>query len=419
MRNSIQILVNLISQLMLLACAGPSLEFSGVDKSESAPSRVVWEPSPRPVAKGNDGQLLIRTSESINILYAAHDENGRQNLFMSKTKNIGDSFSGSKRVNPEGEIINAHGENGPKLRSGSGRGIFAAWVAKRDIKFSRSMNFGRSFGPPLRVNDDKGKASQSFLSMDVAPNGSIFLAWLDGRDKGSAKHGTSAIYIARSMDQGKTFEKNIKVAGDVCPCCRPAVAFGNNGEIFVSWRHVYNGNERIIVVATSTDGGITWNEPVKTTNTGWKINGCAHSGPTMKYLNGKLFITWYTGKDNKARLRLAYSGDQGKSFQVSRDLNGPVLDANHPDMTLIGNEAWVVFQGRDPLLEGGWGPDRAWLVRVNGAGEISEPSALPSTGGSVAYPYLYKGNGGRVYATWTEVGEKGPKVILCRGRVKQ
>ena len=94
------------------------------------------------------------------------------------------------------------------------------------------MNFGRSFGPAIRVNDDKGKASQSFFSMEVAPDGKIFTAWLDGRDKKSAKPGTSSFYIARSVNQGKSFEKNIKVSGDVCPCCRAALAFGDNGEIF-------------------------------------------------------------------------------------------------------------------------------------------------------------------------------------------
>ena len=282
----------LICFLFLLSCAGPGLEISKKEVPENAASnndsKVIWEPKPRPVAKGNDGQLLVRTSESMKLLYAAHNNKGKQNLFMAKTKNIGDSFSNSISVNSEKDEVSAHGENGPKLKQGKGRGIFAAWVGKRDIKFARSMNFGKSFGPAIRVNDDKGKASQSFFSMEVAPDGKIFTAWLDGRDKKSGKPGTSSFYIARSVDQGKSFEKNIKVSGDVCPCCRAALAFGDNGEIFASWRHVYENNERIIVVATSLDGGQTWTNPVKVTKEGWKVNGCAHSGPTMKYVNGKI-----------------------------------------------------------------------------------------------------------------------------------
>jgi len=408
--------------LFLLSCAGPGLEISEKkvpeDSTPNIDIAVIWEPKPRPVAKGNDGQLLVRTSESMNLLYATHNNKGKQNLFMAKTKNIGDSFSRSISVNSEKDEVSAHGENGPKLKQAKGRGIYAAWVGKRDIKFARSMNFGRSFGPAIRVNDDKGKASQSFFSMEVAPDGKIFTAWLDGRDKKTEKPGTSSFYIARSVNQGKSFEKNIKVSGDVCPCCRAALAFGDNGEIFASWRHVYADNERVMVVATSLDGGETWTDPVKVTKTGWKVNGCAHSGSTMKYVDGKLFISWYTGKDDRAALKLAYSSDRGKSFNLIKDIHSQILDANHPDMVAIGKEAWIIFQGRDPNKSGGWGREKAWLVRIQSGNKVSKPSPLPSTGGGVAYPYLFKGNGGRLYATWTEIGEEGPQVMLCRGRVK-
>ena len=412
----------LISYLFLVSCMATGLKVSketkAVNDSSKINTSITWEPTPRAVAKGSDAQLLVRTSESMNLLYAAHNNKGKQNLFMAKTKNIGDSFSTAISVNSEKDEVSAHGENGPKLKQGKGRGIFAAWVGKRDIKFARSMNFGKSFGPAIRVNDDKGKASQSFFSMEVAPDGKIFTAWLDGRDKKSGKPGTSSFYIARSVDQGKSFEKNIKVSGDVCPCCRAALAFGDNGEIFASWRHVYENNERIIVVATSLDGGQTWTKPVKVTKEGWKVNGCAHSGPTMKYVNGKIFISWYTGKDDKAAIKLAYSSDRGNSFNLIEDIHGRTLDANHPNMMINGKEAWIIFQGRDPNQSGGWGREKAWIVQVKSDNEISKPSPLPSTGDGVAYPYLIKGNGGRIYATWTEVGQEGPQVMLCRGRTK-
>ena len=415
------ILFNFIA-FALVSCAASGLVVSQLDNSGQPKQLgsafpVSWEPNPRPIADGNDGQLLIRTSESIKLLYAAHDSKGKQNLFMSGSKNIGDSFSKAKRVNSvEGEV-SAHGENGPKLKQGSGRGMFAAWVGNRDIKFARSMNFGRSFNSSIRVNDDIGKASQSFFNMEVAPDGNIFITWLDGRDKKTNLPGSSSIYMARSVDQGKSFGKNIKISGDICPCCRPALAFGDNGEMFDSWRHVFEDHERIIVVASSLDRGKTWSKPVKVSDKGWKINGCAHSGPAMRYVGGKLFVTWYTGKNDKANLKFAYSLDKGKSFLKEKNIQGSVLDANHPNMTILGNEAWVIFQGRDPNLEGGWSRDKAWLLKISSNGNTSKPSALPVAGGGVFYPQLYKGNGGRVYAVWTDLGEGGSRVMLCRGRI--
>jgi hypothetical protein len=87
-------------------------------------------------------------------------------------------------------------------------------------------------------------------------------------------------------------------------------------------------------------------------------------------------------------------------------------------MIVNEKEVWVIFQGRDPNQSGGWGREKAWLVRVKTDNKVSKPSPLPSTGGGIAYPYLVKGNGGRLYATWTEIGKEGPKVMLCRGRIK-
>ena len=31
---------------------------------------------------------------------------------------------------------------------------------------------------------------------------------------------------------------------------------------------------------------------------------------------------------------------------------------------VIGKEAWIIFQGRDPNQSGGWGREKAWLVRI-------------------------------------------------------
>ena len=66
-------------------------ETTAANDSNKINTSIIWEPTPRAVAKGSDGQLLVRTSESMNLLYAAHNNKGKQNLFMAKTKNIGES----------------------------------------------------------------------------------------------------------------------------------------------------------------------------------------------------------------------------------------------------------------------------------------------------------------------------------------
>jgi hypothetical protein len=395
-----------------------SLMGEGEKEPQTPAKHLVWEPKPRFIARGNDGQLGIRASEAMSLLYTAHNKNGKQDLFLSKSHNVGDTFSESIRVNSEAGEVSGHGENGPKLRQGKGRRLFSVWVGNRDIKFARSVDFGRSFTPAIRVNDDTGEASQSFFAMEIAPDGTPFIAWLDGRDKKTDSPGTSSLYIAYSLDGGATFEKNVKVAKDVCPCCHPSIAFGDGGEIFVSWRHVYEGDERTIVVASSVDGGATWSDPKPVSAKGWILNGCPHAGPTMQYVDGKLMVVWFTGMDGKISLKMTYSLDKGKTFESVQEIQGPVVDANHPHMEVYGKDTWVIFQGRNPKVDGGWGPEKAWLVRIPIDGMPSKPESLPSMGGGVAYPSLFMGNGGRIYVTWTEYDEEGSHVVLCRGRIR-
>jgi len=182
---------------------------------------------------------------------------------------------------------------------------------------------------------------------------------------------------------------------------------------------VYDDHERIVVVASSMDGGETWSQPVRVTPTGWKINGCAHSGPSMQFINGKLILAWYTGVKGKAVLRMAQSADKGKTFGDARDIHGDVLDPNHPHIARSNDDVLIIFQGRDPKIDGGWGPAKSWVTRISSDGQHTTPEALPSSGNGVVYPYLFMGTGGRVYATWTEFGDQGPQVVLCRGRIQQ
>ncbi|MGP0566637.1 sialidase family protein [Nitrospina sp. P1_D6] len=390
--------------------------FAG-DKPGASGGIIEWEPNPKAIGQGNSGQLSISASEAIKLLYAGKDK-GKTSILYSHSHNMGDSFSPGHAVHPETEKVSSHGENGPQLETGPGIEIYTTWDGNGDVRFARSMDFGRSFTEPVRVNDDEGESFQSFFDTEVGPDGSVHVAWLDGRDKNTNKPGTFSLFTASSKDRGTTFSRNVKIAGDICPCCRPAIAFGSSGEVFMAWRHVDEGHERVVVVASSKDGGKTWSDPVRVTKTGWVIDGCPHAGPTLRFINGKLYVAWYTAIDRRATVRLAVSDDLGRSFKWVKEIQGGVLDPTHPYIAESEDAAYIIFQGRDPNLEGGWAPAKAWVVKASADGALTAPQALPTKGNGVAYPYLFFGNGGRVYATWTEFSEQGPEVILCRGRLQ-
>jgi len=79
-----------------------------------------------------------------------------------------------------------------------------------DVHFVRSVNGGRSFSAPVRVNDDVGNNWQWLAALAVAPTGRIDAIWFDTRDSGVSN--VSRLYYAYSWNAGVTWSNNVPVA---------------------------------------------------------------------------------------------------------------------------------------------------------------------------------------------------------------
>ena len=79
-----------------------------------------------------------------------------------------------------------------------------------DVMFTRSTDGGKTFSPPVRVNDDVGKNWQWFGTMSVAPNGRIDVVWNDSRLTGDSTQ--TALYYSSSFNGGFTWTRNEQVS---------------------------------------------------------------------------------------------------------------------------------------------------------------------------------------------------------------
>jgi hypothetical protein len=390
-----------------------------------------FEPEPR-AALSADGQaatrdvkLYLRTS-NLYALAVFTTPNGNARLGLATSKDGGDTFESPVMISEAGAAVSSHGENSPTLAI-NGTQFYALWEQSRpdggtDLMFARSLRFGRKFEQPIRVTDKTTPSSNGFSYVAVAPNGDIYAVWLDGRERHGGdhggSHGSSGVYLARSTDRGASFGKNVQVAANVCPCCRPNIAFGHRGDVHVAWRTVYHNDIRDVVVATSADHGATFNQPVRVAFDNWKISGCPHSGPAMSVKGRRLYISWFSeGDSTNAGVRLAWSEDGGKSFVPPAIVSSGVVDPNHPSLSLSEDgRLMLVFQGRDEAERDGWGVVRAYVVEVSDSGKASKPIPVIGNKKSVSYPAIVAGTVGRVFVAWTESTGKGLNAFLSRGR---
>jgi hypothetical protein len=382
----------------------------------ATPAGVVFEPRPRTVGKGSYPQIAVRASGALAMLKVEKGD-----LWFLTSNDSGDSFESRVRVNEAGGEVIAHGENAPQLVLRSRSELYVLWQARRGeegsvLRFARSINWGETFSKPIDIDTPAGAdAGQGFYTMQASPKGAIFVAWLDGRDRGKGRPGTSAVYIAKSSDRGLTFSKPVRVALDACPCCRPSIAAADENTIHVGWRSVLEGDVRDTVIASSADGGATWGKAARIADDGWRINGCPHSGPSLAMLGARLFVAWHTVRNEKSEVYLAWSDDAGRKFSSPLPIAEGLLDPNHPAIVTADGRLGIVLQARPAASDQGWGKVNVWYREWRG-GQLTPPVEAGHASGSASYPVLTYEQPDHVFLAWTESGDEGQQVVLARGR---
>jgi hypothetical protein len=385
---------------------------SGAVLSSTLLGPVQFEAKPRAVATGTFPQIAVRVTGDVSLLKV---EGG--DLWYLNSPDGGDSFPGRVRVNDAPHEVVAHGENIPILILRSMRELYVLWQGKGSnqqgsvLRLSHSTDWGLTFSKPVPV--DIGSESQGFYTMNVSPKGSVYVAWLDGRERGGEGSG---LYLARSTDRGGSFEKSVRVSSSVCPCCRPSLTFGDADMVYVSWRGVSHGDVRDIQVASSLDGGATWSKPSGVAEDNWHLNACPHSGAALAMLGKRLFVGWHTIREGTSQLYLAWSDDGGRTFSQRSNLRGDVLDANHPMLVKHGDKIGVVFQGRDPRDSQGWGKQNAYYREIDAQAKLSPLVRAGHLEGSVNYPELLYEEPDKVFVAWHETSTEQPRVVMIRGR---
>lgn len=258
---------------------------------------------------------------------------GESNVYLARLDASGSpprAGAGPVRVNDVPGDAAPHEQAPAQVRVGPEGEVYVVWqnntivpgrrFPASDLRFARSTDGGRSFEPAIYVNDDAGgpPASHTFHDLVVAPDGTIYVSWIDGRDPDRG----SRIRVARSSDGGRSFGPSTVVDDEeACPCCRTALALGPRGELYIAWRKVFEGSIRDIVLARSTDGGRSFGPPVRVHEDDWDFEACPHAGPAVEVDDGgRIHVAWYTGAEGREGLWYATSDDAAARFSPPRPL---------------------------------------------------------------------------------------------------
>lgn len=284
-------------------------------------------------------------------------------------------------------------------------GIAVHWLRKAgrsgydyNVELAISRDQGATWSAPMVPHSDRSEAQHGFVTMNGAPDGSLDLLWLDGRAYGKVglQDSPDAMQLrATRFDPGGGLMPDRAVDIQTCSCCQTSSARLGDGSLVVAYRDRTDAEIRdISVVRLNND---TWSGPVSVHEDGWEISGCPVNGPAIAAQDTRVAVAWYTGADDVAAVKVAFSDDGGAHFGAPAriDLGEPLgrVDALFlEDGSVL--VTWLEWQGDDEVL---------MVCRaVAGQGCVTRQElARNAAAGSMNFPRMAR-SGGDVYLAWTE-----------------
>ncbi|MEO6393112.1 MAG: sialidase family protein [Pyrinomonadaceae bacterium] len=417
---------------LLLALTAPACNRRSTASDQSFSAPVQLSPIDRDAAE----PTLAPAPEGGAFLAWVDHQNGKADVMVARLDRGGAAVRPPTRVNPTAGMATAWRGDPPSLAVAPDGTLYVIWTSRTatpdethatDVLLSVSHDGGQTFSAPLRLNDDGKPADHGMHSLAVGGDGRVYAAWLDGRDpqpdipmpemkmaegekmpadqKKIHNEGNREVFFTVSADGGKTFSKNVRVASQVCPCCKTSLALAADGRVYVSWRQVLPGSFRHIAVTSSNDGGQTFAPPAIVSDDGWRLAACPVSGAAMDAgTDGHLRVMWYAaGEAGEIGVYQSESTNNGSSF-TPRKLFAAGSSRGMPFFEAKSGASLSVWEGGDGAATG---------IQFGLAKPNDDAAVTPQKIADGATPSATRSEG-QIFVAW--VATKGEKrgVMLSR-----
>lgn len=245
--------------------------------------------------------------------------------------------------------------------------LAAHWLSKSgpgtysyDVRLAFSDDRGATWNDPATPHTDETKTEHGFARL--FPDGDeLGAVWLDGRR--TAEGGPMTLRYGRLDGRGRLRAAR-ELDERVCDCCMTGVAQTSAG-LLVVYRDRSEEEIRDIYRVLRTEDG--WTGPLPVHRDGWEIPGCPVNGPAVAADGDRVAVAWFTAAGNQPVVKLAFSRDGGNTFEapIIVDDTDP---AGRVDVVLDeAGRAWLAW------LDGDTEPGRIRLQRFGPGGGATEP----------------------------------------------
>ncbi len=319
----------------------------------------------------------------------------------------------------------------PHIAATADRALWAHWLQKSadapyayDIMLVRSLDHGMNWSAPRKPHDDDTQTEHGFVSMWPQGDGSIGIAWLDGRntaDAGGRKdggghddHGDSGHDDSRGGGamtlRAAVFDANLRASAAAqidamtCDCCQTDAAATADGAVLV-----YRGRteDEIRDIYTTRFDGKVWSTPARVHADDWKMPACPVNGPSVAARDNDVVVAWYTAAGDTPTVKLARSVDGGATFATPVAVDTGVATQGRVTVAVDAQQVWLLWMREEA------GAQSLWLARytpdLSKQLQRTKLADLQGKGRATGFPKLLL-IGAAAHVVWTDVVDGVPEL---------
>lgn len=278
------------------------------------------------------------------------------------------------------------------------------------VRISQSRDGGRTWSQAVTPHRDTASQEHGFVAM-WRERGALGAVWLDGRKFQHDSHDASneMMLMSTTVAADGKLGPEVQLDDRTCDCCQNAVAMTGGGPI-VAYRNRTTDEIRDIYVTRRVNGKWTTGAPVFAD--GWKIAACPVNGPALAASGNRVALAWFTGAQDTARVKVAFSKDGGATFGAPTRIDGGSPGGRVDALLLADGSALVSWIER---IGGDTAAVRVRRVTPDGKSGAAITVAQSSTARASGVPKMVQA-GDRVIFAWTVPG-KPSTVRVARAKV--
>src|SRR5438445_3830263 len=255
----------------------------------------------RTPGSGIQPQAAVDAKGVVHLIYFKGDPKGGDIFYLRREPGQQD-FSKPMQVNSQAHTAMAMGTiRGAQLAVGKNGRVHVAWdgmgeggIAASDVEkgktplFYTRMNDGATAFEPQRNVITYAYGLDGGSSVAADPPGNVYVVWHAPQPGNTNGEAGRAVFVARSTDEGKTFQRETLATSKptgACGCCGMRAFADSRGDVLALYRAAYEMTNRDETLLISRNNGANFEIAY---SHHWNVGTCPMSIATISETSGEI-----------------------------------------------------------------------------------------------------------------------------------